>query len=148
MKIPGLILILIFFCGYQLHCQSALSINDRKQICDWDYNNTFPKERKVTFGFGKNKPFLNLTLGPLMYLYQKVLSPQISASCLYNPSCSAFSKELFQHYGILKAFLSTMDRLMRCDRLSATSILPIEIDPQDHKKHETIKYYNFHANNQ
>jgi uncharacterized protein len=76
-----------------------------------------------------------------MYCYQKVISQQIFASCLYAPSCSEFSRMLFKKYGLVGGFLTSADRLMRCDRISATSIRPISIDETDGKIHESVNIY-------
>lgn len=106
-------------------------------------NTTTPQTiHKVNFGLNKKSHIVNYTLGPFMFLYQKLISPQISAQCLYEPSCSQFSQQLFKQYNPLKAFLSTVDRLMRCDRISATDIRTIQIDEHDHKKHESVLYYS------
>ena len=49
-----------------------------------------------------------------MYIYQNVISPQISADCIYHQSCSNFSKSAIKEFGILKGVLLTGDRLCRC----------------------------------
>lgn len=59
--------------------------------------------------------------------YQKVLSPQISASCLYHTSCSRFSRKALQEFGFLKGIALTADRLSRCNRVAATDLRPIRI---------------------
>lgn len=106
-------------------------------------------KHKITFGINKRGGFIakynpvNLSLSCLMYSYQKWLSPQISSNCYYSPSCSAYSKLLFQEYGVVKGLLCTTDRLMRCDRISATTFNPISIDPRDNKIHEDISRYKF-----
>ncbi|MDX9852914.1 MAG: membrane protein insertion efficiency factor YidD [Tenuifilaceae bacterium] len=123
--------------------QNSLQANDITLIAANNDSNPQFIERKVTFGFGKGKPLANIVLGPFMYGYQKFISPQISAQCLYHPTCSEYGKHLFHTYGGLKAFLSTADRLMRCDRISATDIHEIDVDPHTHKKNETTDYYSF-----
>lgn len=55
-------------------------------------------------------------------LYQKVISPQISAGCLYETSCSRFSRKAIHEFGILKGVALTADRLSRCNRISAAGI--------------------------
>lgn len=55
-------------------------------------------------------------------LYQKVVSPQISAGCLYETSCSRFSRKAIHEFGILKGVALTADRLSRCNRISAAGI--------------------------
>ena len=101
------------------------------------------ERHKVPFGFSNQQSVLNITLGPWMYAYQRFLSPQISASCLYGPTCSEYSRHLFHEVNPLKAFVSTIDRLMRCDRISATDIRIIQIDPKTGKKLESVNYYRF-----
>jgi uncharacterized protein len=59
-----------------------------------------------------------------MWFYQKVVSAQLSAGCLYHPSCSNFSRECIEMYGWFKGIALSADRLSRCSRLSAAEILP------------------------
>ena len=127
----------------EAHSQNSLGTSDLALIADTNNPNPEFAERKVTFGFGKGKPLANALLGPFMYGYQKFISPQISAQCLYHPSCSEYGKHLFHTYGGIKAFLSTTDRLMRCDRISATDINLIDVDPHTHKKNESTDYYTY-----
>ena len=69
----------------------------------------------------KQRPVLNyfnpvfLGLKGAMYIYQTVLSPQVSASCAYRLSCSKFSKEVIYEYGVVKGILLSADRLTRCN---------------------------------
>jgi putative component of membrane protein insertase Oxa1/YidC/SpoIIIJ protein YidD len=60
-------------------------------------------------------------------IYQKVLSPQISASCLYQQSCSRFSRAAISEFGIVKGIALTADRLSRCNRVAGSSINPFRI---------------------
>ena len=101
------------------------------------------EDREVRYGFGEGRLVANIFLAPFMYAYQKAIAPQISASCLYHPSCSEFSRELFQRYGVLKAFLSSTDRLMRCDRISAADIHYQQVNQHTGKMHESVNYYRF-----
>jgi len=54
--------------------------------------------------------------------YQKIISPQISAGCLYETSCSRFSRKAIHEFGIIKGVVLTADRLSRCNRISAAGI--------------------------
>ncbi len=99
-------------------------------------------ERKVRFGFGRGAWLSNIFFAPPLYIYQKFLSTQISAGCLYHPSCSEFSREAFSRFSIPKALLSSMDRIMRCDRISATDFPRLHPNyTPDHKKIEGTDYY-------
>lgn len=65
--------------------------------------------------------------------YQKVISPQISADCLYELSCSRFSRVAIQEFGIFKGIALTADRISRCNRVAATSIELLRINTQTGK---------------
>jgi putative component of membrane protein insertase Oxa1/YidC/SpoIIIJ protein YidD len=62
---------------------------------------------------------VTLTFSGLMFVYQNVLSSQIYAGCLYDPSCSEFSKKAIREYGLIKGVFLSADRLNRCNRISA-----------------------------
>ncbi len=85
----------------------------------------------------KSKPTSFQRFNPAYWLlngaltgYQKVISPQISADCLYELSCSRFSRAAIQEFGIVKGIALTADRLSRCNRVAATSIELLRINPQ------------------
>jgi putative component of membrane protein insertase Oxa1/YidC/SpoIIIJ protein YidD len=92
----------------------------------------------VSFGQTKKaKPKAILRLNPAYWLlngaltgYQKFISPQISADCLYELSCSRFSRSAIQEFGIFKGVALTADRISRCNRVAATSIELLRINPQ------------------
>jgi putative component of membrane protein insertase Oxa1/YidC/SpoIIIJ protein YidD len=84
---------------------------------------------------------VTLTFTGLMYFYQKVVSPQIPSTCLYEHSCSSFSKGLIAEYGLAKGVFTTADRLMRCNRMAATDIHPLVISEQSGKVMETVNIY-------
>ncbi len=101
----------------------------------------------VSFLFsGSNSPIVKynpatISLGGLMYFYQKFISVQFSSSCLYNPTCSNFSRLLISEYGIIKGTALSADRLTRCNRLSASSIYTSNFDVHDHKVHESVEIF-------
>ena len=84
---------------------------------------------------------VSLACGGLMYFYQAVLSPQISAECPYEISCSNFGKACIKKYGIVKGIALASGRIMRCTRIASVDIHPLYIDekgmiidnPEDYK---------------
>ena len=112
-----------------------------------NFKNSAFNKKVVKFGISGNKSFIakynpiTLSFSSLLYTYQKVISPQISADCLFSPSCSEYSRRLFLHYGFPGVFF-TADRLMRCHRISATSFNPISINETDLKIHEDVSLYS------
>ena len=96
----------------------------------------------------KNQPktFLNsnpvsLIYGGSLFVYQNVFSQHLSASCLYDPSCSDFSKQAVKEYGLIKGTLLSFDRLSRCNRIAATDLDPGDIDTHVHRFHDSVKKY-------
>lgn len=82
---------------------------------------------------------LNAAIGGGLFLYQNILSPQFSANCLYSPSCSEFSKQSIQKYGLLKGILLSADRVMRCNRMAATGIHPLRM--VNNKAEDPVDFY-------
>lgn len=66
--------------------------------------------------------------GGLYRLYQDVFSEQILNDCIYDRSCSAFSKDVFHHFGPLKGLMLTVDRLTRCNRATYAQISEVLTD--------------------
>lgn len=83
---------------------------------------------------------VNLAFGGLLFLYQNTLSQQFSAACLYNPSCSEFSKQSISEYGLLKGLFLSADRAMRCNRIAATGIHPLRIE--NNKVADPVGFYH------
>jgi uncharacterized protein len=90
--------------------------------------------------FVKYNP-VRLSFGALMYFYQGFVSPQLPSQCFYHPSCSQFSKALIYDYGLVKGLFTTSDRLMRCNRLSALDIHPMQFDESTMRVKESIDLY-------
>ncbi len=86
---------------------------------------------------------VKLTFGGLLYFYQSVLSQQFSADCLYEPSCSNFSRDVIAHYGILKGVFLSADRLSRCNRIAQTSLHPLSINPETGHSMDSYTRYKF-----
>lgn len=47
--------------------------------------------------------------------YQKFVSPMRPATCKYYPSCSAYAVGALETHGVLKGFLLSAWRLLRCN---------------------------------
>jgi len=47
-------------------------------------------------------------------LYQLVISPLLPHSCRFTPSCSVYTIEAFQKYGVWKGFYLSFRRIIRC----------------------------------
>lgn len=113
------------------------SIDEKAQIHTHDVR--FMRSRSKNFLVRYNP--ISLALGGLMYTYQRIISPQLPSECIYQHSCSAFSKDLIFEYGIVKGVFTTSDRLMRCNRLSALDVHPLLISEESGRVKESIDIY-------
>lgn len=119
-------------------CFFLISGKTCSQITDLELLAESGSAPTVQFGQAKKskpKPFLRFNpaywlLNGALTGYQKVISPQISADCLYELSCSRFSRAAIHEFGIVKGIALTADRLSRCNRVAATSIELLRINPQ------------------
>ncbi|MEE4177988.1 MAG: membrane protein insertion efficiency factor YidD [Bacteroides sp.] len=85
-------------------------------------------------------PF-SLTFTGLMFVYQRYVSPQLPSECLYETSCSHFSKNLIREYGLMRGVFFTADRLTRCNRVAALDVHPLVIGEQSGKIRESVQIY-------
>lgn len=76
---------------------------------------------------------ISLFLGSSLYMYQATISKQLSAKCLYDVSCSNYSKHVIHELGIIKGLSLSADRITRCNRLAAEDIHTHQINKITHK---------------
>jgi len=50
----------------------------------------------------------------LIRLYQKFLSPLKGQTCRFYPSCSEYSAQAIQKYGLTKGSLKAVKRILKC----------------------------------
>lgn len=55
-----------------------------------------------------------LLLGPIRF-YRKFISPHTPPSCRFQPTCSEYSYEAVEKYGILKGGRLATWRILRCN---------------------------------
>ena len=128
-KLSNNLSVLVFFFAFCVQAFPQKQKTDTELLVHQNfYDEQYETKRKVSFLLSSKKnPLLrynpvSLTLGGLLFVYQKFLSPQISASCPYNPSCSGFSKNSILRYGFIKGIVLTADRLTRCNNMAAKDI--------------------------
>lgn len=105
------------------------TINNREKMA---YDNQQP--------IAKLNPLRWLATGS-MYFYQQVLSPQLNAGCLYQRTCSNYSKAAIKQYGIIRGVLLTADRLSRCTSGVLPEIASYRYDAHGHIVDEPGHYF-------
>ncbi|MCZ6662560.1 MAG: membrane protein insertion efficiency factor YidD [Actinobacteria bacterium] len=66
----------------------------------------------------------NLVL-PLISIYQKLVSPTLSVNCRYQPTCSHYSFEAIERFGIFRGGWLGMKRIGRCHPLRPGGYDPV-----------------------
>jgi uncharacterized protein len=61
--------------------------------------------------------------------YQKLVSEQLARSCPYEITCSNFSKQAIQDFGVFKGLFISADRILRCNRIGLLDVPPSSINP-------------------
>ena len=63
--------------------------------------------------------FRELAVLPIR-IYQKLISPLLPRSCIYEPSCSRYTAQAIRRFGVLKGVYLGFFRVIRCNSLFFT----------------------------
>ena len=61
----------------------------------------------------------------VIWAYQRTLSPLLPTSCRFYPSCSHYSQEAVEKYGVAKGIWLGIKRLGRCRPLGGKGYDPV-----------------------
>lgn len=84
-----------------------------------------------------------LTLTGTMLVYQHVVSPQLGSGCIYERSCSNFSKAAISEIGVVRGIFLSADRLFRCN-MYAFAETPLFYFNEQGKIIDEPSKYRFH----
>lgn len=57
---------------------------------------------------------MNKVLIPILFFYQRALSPWLGNHCRFYPSCSEWAKQAIETYGALKGTALALKRILSC----------------------------------
>jgi uncharacterized protein len=116
---------------------------DRQLLADRDFQNSAAfaqyrrpgnSDRAVQYRrqtwLAKYNP-VSLALKGALLGYQRLMSQQLARSCPYQLTCSNFSKQAIEEYGIVKGVFLSADRIMRCNRIGLLDVPQMDISPTD-----------------
>lgn len=106
-------------------------------------NNTHVLKTRKKSAVAKYNP-ATLVFKGTMYVYQNVLSPQLSRGCPYEITCSNFSKHAMHQFGAVKGLFLTADRVLRCNRIGLLDISPMNINERNGRIEDPLWQYSIH----
>lgn len=62
--------------------------------------------------------------------YQRRISPGLPAACRYQPTCSHYSYEAIERFGVARGSLLTLWRLLRCTPVGGKGYDPVPAVPE------------------
>lgn len=71
----------------------------------------------------------------LIKFYQKLISPLKPPCCRFTPTCSHYATEAFNTHGVIRGFLLTSWRILRCNPFCKGGFDPVP-PKQQRKKRE------------
>lgn len=145
LRVSSIVLLHVFFSltgfAQSIDLNADLLLADsiaKQQVHHTEKRNYIFKNQPKVF---KNSNPISLIYGGSLYVYQNFVSQHFSADCLYDPSCSDFSKQVVKEYGLIKGGFLSFDRLSRCNRIAATDLDPAMINENSHRFSDPIKWY-------
>lgn len=57
--------------------------------------------------------------------YQKFISPLFPPSCRFYPTCSEYAVQSFAKYGVIKGFIKSLWRILRCNPFNKGGYDPV-----------------------
>jgi putative membrane protein insertion efficiency factor len=61
----------------------------------------------------------------LIQVYRKFLSPMLPPTCRYEPSCSLYTVQAIEKYGVLKGLFMGVLRVLRCHPFAKGGFDPV-----------------------
>lgn len=62
----------------------------------------------------------------IIKFYQRFISPMFPPSCRFYPTCSQYSLEAFEKYGVIKGGIKSIWRILRCNPFNKGGFDPLK----------------------
>jgi len=62
----------------------------------------------------------------LVKIYKKFISPLLPPSCRFYPTCSEYTIEAINKYGVLKGSIKSLYRILRCNPFNKGGYDPVK----------------------
>jgi len=71
------------------------------------------------------RKILLIILTPIIFVYQKFISPLLGPRCKYHPSCSSYLVQAITTHGTIKGIILGILRIIRCNPFSGGGFNPV-----------------------
>lgn len=126
-------------------CTSAIAQNFSADITLIEHHDDLPnskeKEKVKAPWYNKINPLFWVYKGTIGF-YQRNISVQIAANCVFETTCSHYSKKLVEEFGIFGGAILSIERLSRCNRISLVETSALNFSKEGKIK-EDIEQYHF-----
>lgn len=149
------LVVLVIALGVVISVRAQIPISDKQLLADRDFQNSAAfaqyrgagnSNRAVQYRrqswVAQYNP-VSLVLKGAMLGYQRLMSQQLARSCPYQITCSNFSKQAIEQYGVIKGVFLSADRIMRCNRIGLLEVLPMDISPIDGTIVDSLSRYSY-----
>ncbi len=133
-----LIILLLLLTALKLSATPAEDYLDSVNPPALSSLNGHPEHSAKPAGEFSNPGQLKLLVNGALTLYQTFISSQNKPACMFEPSCSAFTREAFAKHGIL-GILMGADRVLRCNGLGYEYYDPADV--KDGIVHDPVDKY-------
>ncbi|MFA6865946.1 MAG: membrane protein insertion efficiency factor YidD [Clostridia bacterium] len=62
----------------------------------------------------------------LLFFYKTNISPILGRSCIYTPTCSMYTNDSIQKYGVFRGIIMGILRILRCNPLAKGGFDPVK----------------------
>jgi uncharacterized protein len=82
-------------------------------------------DRRPRLSFAGSSAFFRTLVVGALRLYKACLSPVLPSACRFHPTCSDYTREAVERYGVARGIWMGVRRLARCHPLCAGGLDPV-----------------------
>ena len=146
--------LLVMMLGIAIRVSAQVPVSNRQLLADRDFQNSAAfaqyrgagnSTRAVQFrrrSWAATYNPVSLVLKGAMLGYQRLMSQQLARTCPYQITCSNFSKQAIEQYGLVKGVFLSADRIMRCNRIGLLDVPQLNVNPADGTIIDSLSRYS------
>ncbi len=62
----------------------------------------------------------------LIVFYKRHISPSLGKTCIYTPTCSMYTQDAIEKYGVVRGILKGCRRILRCNPFAKGGFDPVK----------------------